>query len=83
MPATAKQLLIVLSTDDLGQLLDGLHIRAEAWAKTAVYLETGTNPDSFICEECNDASEAHSIAQHYKRIIAQIDQQVQQQGGSV
>lgn len=83
MPATPKKLLIVLSTADLGQLLDGLHIRAEAWTKTAVYLETGTNPDSFICEECSNASEARRIAQHYERIITRIDQQIQQQGGLV
>ena len=67
---------------NLGQLLDGLRIRAESWRKTADYLETGFSADdSFICEECDDAEEATKIADHYDRIIALIDRQVQEQGG--
>lgn len=82
MPATTKKLLIVLSTDDLGQLLDGLRIRAESWAKTADYLESGFNPDdTFICEECSDPHEARRIAQHYEKIITSIEAQVEKQGG--
>jgi hypothetical protein len=67
---------------DLGQLLDGLRIRAESWRKTADYLESGfTADDTFICEECDDVEEATKIADHYDRIIALIERQVQEQGG--
>ena len=77
-----KQLQIRLDRHDLGQLLDGLRIRAEAWQKTAEYLESGhVADDSFICEECRDANEASSIARHYSKIIAQIEHQVDEQGG--
>jgi hypothetical protein len=77
-----RSLQIVLSENDLGQLLDGLRIRAEAWSKTADYLESGFNPDdSFICEECSGPHEARTIAEHYERIITEIEKQVANQGG--
>ena len=35
--------------------------------------------DNFVCEECSDADEAESIADHYRSIIAKIKkQQVEQ-----
>ena len=42
---------IILKRGDLGQLLDGLRLRSEAWEKTADYWEFGFSPDDcFICE---------------------------------
>jgi len=73
---------IILKRRDLGQLLDGLRIRAEAWEKTADYLESGFSPDDyFICEECSDSHEARCIARHYETIIGAIEDQVKKQGG--
>lgn len=78
----ANSFQIHFESNDLGQLLDGLRVRAEAWLKTAHYLETGQVADeSFVCEECSDPDEAKSIGQHYEKIISQIEQQVQKQGG--
>jgi len=77
-----KSFQIRLENNDLGQLLEGLRIRLDAWRKTAEYLELGyIADDSFICEECSDPHEAKSIAQHYDRIITQIEEQVRNQGG--
>jgi hypothetical protein len=77
-----KFMQISLGQHDLGQLLDGLRIRADAWGKTADYLKSGFNPnDSFICEECSDPHEARGISQHYQRIITNIERQVEKQGG--
>jgi ethanolamine ammonia-lyase small subunit len=77
-----KQLQIRLDRRDLGQLLDGLRARKESWEKTAEYLKSDcVSDDSFVCEECNDASEAAAIADHYAKIISRIKQQVKQQGG--
>jgi len=77
-----KQLQIRLDSRDLGQLLDGLRARNESSQKTADYLKSGdVSDDSFICEECSDASEAAAIARHYFKIISQIERQVKQQGG--
>ncbi len=82
MPANQKIIELNLSADDVGQLLDGLRLRAEAWTKTADYLESGFNPDdTFICEECIDPNEARRIAQHYERIIIEIERQIERQGG--
>lgn len=82
MPATQKILQFTLSADDVGQLLDGLRIRAEAWSKTADYLESGFNPDdAFICEECSNPHEARRIAQNYEKIITNIEAQLEEQGG--
>ena len=73
---------ITLTRHDLGQLLDGARIRAEAWSKTADYLESGFNPDdAFICEECSDPREARHLARPYERIITRIEKQIDKQGG--
>ena len=70
---------IELDALDLGQLLDGLEARAEAWEKTAAYHRTGEAPPDFIVEECNDADEASGIAGHYRSIIAKIRKQQEAQ----
>lgn len=76
------QIQVTLNQHDLGQILDGLRSRAEAWSKTADYLESGSNTDdTFICEECNDFHEARRIAEHYERIISEIERQMKAQGG--
>lgn len=70
---------IQINGHDLGQLLDGLATRAEAWEKTAEYHRTGHSPPDFIIEESNDANEADSIASHYRSIIAKIRKQQEEQ----
>lgn len=71
-----KEYVIRLNGFDLGQMLDGLEVRARAWRDTAVYLETGEAPSSdFVVEECADAEEALRLADHYDRIIAVVLEQ--------
>ncbi|MCL4281811.1 MAG: hypothetical protein KJZ58_06060 [Flavobacteriales bacterium] len=75
-----KEYIIRLNGFELGQLLDGLEVRARAWRDTAIYLETGeaSSPD-FVAEACNDDTEARKLAEHYERIIALVlEQQTQQ-----
>ena len=67
-----KTYRIELSEFDLGQLLDGLNIRAEAWERTAQFHRTGEASPDFIVEECRDAEEAEKIAAHYRDIISKI-----------
>ncbi len=71
----AKTYRIVLSAIDLGQLLDGLQDRAEAWEKTADFHRTGESPPNFIIEECTDSDEADGIAAHYRSIISKLEAQ--------
>jgi hypothetical protein len=70
---------IKIDGHDLGQLLDGLETRADAWEKTADYHRTDQSPPNFIVEECNDADEAAGIAKHYRSIIAKIRKQQEEQ----
>lgn len=77
-----KTFRITIDGFDLGQLLDGLRVRAESWHNTAKYLKTGESPDEFfVCEECRDAEEATAIADHYDKIIALIERQMEEQRG--
>lgn len=74
-----KYYRIELNAQDLGQLLDGLTARAEAWENTAEYHQTGKSPAGFIVEEANDAAEATKIAAHYRSIISKIEEQMEAQ----
>ena len=77
-----KEIRITLDSLDMGQLLDGLRLRAEAWRKTAHLLKSGyVGDDAFISEECSDVNEAVHITQHYEKIIMSIERQVVEQGG--
>lgn len=75
----SKTYVFRLDDHGVGQLLDGLEARAEAWTKTADYHRTGESPPDFIIEECNDADEANRIAMHYRSIIAKIQKQQEEQ----
>lgn len=81
MPTNQKRFTITLNAVDLGQLLDGLRIRAESWRATAHFFESGYAEDDFMCEHCNDAYEATHIAAHYDRLIAEIQHSIDEQGG--
>jgi hypothetical protein len=75
----AKRYRIELEAQDLGQLLDGLEVRAESWRRTAEYLRTGEMPDGelFIIDECSDEEEADEIAAQYEAIIKNIQNQME------
>jgi hypothetical protein len=75
----SKTYRIELNDFDLGQVLDGLEIRAGTWEKTGEYHRTGESPPDFIVEECSDADEASRIANHYRSIIAKIRKQQEEQ----
>lgn len=78
----AKNVTLRLSEDDIGQILDGLRCRAEAWRKTASYLRTGDSGDElFVIEECSDADEASGLAFRYEAIIRTIAEQLRRGGG--
>ncbi len=76
-----RKYLIELDRNDLGQLLEGLEIRAESWERTAHYLLCGEFPADgyFLAEECHQPEEASSIADHYRQIISKIRIQMEGQ----
>ena len=59
----AKIYRIELDEHNLGQLLEGLEIRAESWRRTADCLRTGEMPDGelFLIEKCSDEEEADGL----------------------
>ena len=62
----------------VGQILDGLRIRAESWEHTKIYLSDGivVDPDNPYIEECNDEAEARQIETLYREIIKEIETQL-------
>jgi hypothetical protein len=77
--AMKKTYRIELDDLDLGQVLDGLEIWAEAWEKTADYHRTGESLPDFIVEECTNVEEANALANHYRTIITKIRRQREEQ----
>lgn len=79
MPVMGRQITFTLDSLDVGQILDGLDIRAESWERTAEFLRTGNMPDDspFLIEECSNADEAEEIARHYRSIICKIRSQME------
>lgn len=77
-----KQVVLTLDSLDVGQILDGLRSRQEAWANTAIFLRDGYFPnEAFVCEECTDPNEAQRISEYYQRIILSIERQIDAQTG--
>ncbi len=65
-----------LPKDFVGQMLDGLQCREDAYRATAEYLEDGSLPSAdFVIEEMSDAQEAHQLADAYAEIIRTIQRQ--------
>lgn len=62
------EVTVTLSSNDLGQLINGLDVLIEQWSATADYLENGKLREDVCIRESNDPQEARSIAEHYKRI---------------
>ena len=72
----SKTFRIELDALELGQIIDGLEVRASAWADTAHYLRTGEMPnDFFIVEECSNPEEASALAKSYRAITRKIQSQ--------
>ncbi|MCC6839076.1 MAG: hypothetical protein IT230_02845 [Flavobacteriales bacterium] len=74
-----REYIIRLNGIDLGQVIDGLEMRATAWLHTAAYLETGEAPDGFVIEECEDAEEARRLTERYELILGKLIQQQREQ----
>jgi len=72
---------IELEDRDLGQILDGLEVRAISWERTAEHLRTDTMPEGefFLVEECSKPEEADDIAEHSRSIIRKLQSQMEAQ----
>jgi hypothetical protein len=70
---------IELDALDVGQLLDGLQMRAESWERTAEYLRLGYVEGDYMVEECSKPEEADAITALYRSIVRRIQQQMEAQ----
>ena len=70
---------ITLDQNDVGQVIDGLEVRLNAYERTAEYFEGRLEDDMFIIEEVRDGEEAERIAKQYKRILDEIKSQISNQ----
>ncbi len=66
------QVTLILSRNDVGQLLDGLGVLIEQWDATAEYLATGLLRDDVCIREAHDMDEARSIAATYRALEGKI-----------
>jgi hypothetical protein len=72
-----KTVTLTLETIDVSQILDALNDRAHSWEKTEAVLNGEFDSENvFVPEECDDASEAAEIAQHFRDIAANIQAQL-------
>lgn len=74
-----KRYVLALDAFDMGQLLDGITQRANAYRNTENYHETGDFDTHEPILEVNDAEEARKLAEHYERIAAAIELQMKEQ----
>ncbi len=69
-----KLVTLTLPDQMVGQILDALMVREEAWSNTAAWFE-GTASSDTVIEDCRDAEEARGLANRYREIIDAIRQQ--------
>lgn len=78
IPNMGKDCTITLTENEMGQILDGLIIRAESWERTAEFLRTGSMPEDeiFVIEDCSEPTEADAVAGQYRLIIGKMKSQM-------
>ena len=70
---------ITLNSIDLGQMLDGIEQRALSYRNTEHYHAFGETLSDDIIEEVSDSNESRQIAEHYERIMAAVQVQIEEQ----
>ena len=70
---------INLNSLDLGQMLVGIEQRAFSYRNTENYHAFGEASSDDIVEEVTDADEARQIAEHFERIMAAVQAQMDEQ----
>ena len=65
-----------LDRNDVGQILDGLVCRLEAWQVTQQWFEDGYLEEDQQIEECDDFEEAQRMVKTYERLIQIVREQL-------
>ena len=75
---SAPKVSLLLDSMMVGQILDALEVRREAWEKTSAWFRGELNDPYFSIEECSDAEEADEIAAYYLEIESELRAQLDQ-----
>src|SRR5580658_5591795 len=70
-PKPPAAVTVTLSSNDFGQMMDGLRSRLESWDNTVLHFDGESEYDMQV-EECSDQEEARNIANHYRALIADL-----------
>ena len=73
---SASKIPHLLDSLMVGQILDALEVRREAWEKTSAWFRGELNDPFFSIEECRDAEEADQIAAYYLEIECELRAQM-------
>jgi hypothetical protein len=76
MAMSASKVSLLLDSMMVGQILDALEVRREAWEKTAAYFRGELKDPYFSIEECTDAEEADQIVAYYLEIEGELGAQL-------
>ncbi|WP_264501063.1 hypothetical protein [Luteolibacter flavescens] len=68
---------LLLDSMMVGQILDALEVRRDAWEKTSAWFHGKLGDPTFLIEECDDAEEADGIAAYYREIEGEIRAQLE------
>lgn len=72
----SDSVVLKLSRNDAGQILDGIRERKQHWYDTVFSLQGATLAEGTITCECSDEREAQKIAEHYGRLVEQLEAQL-------
>ena len=73
---SVPQVPLLLDSLMVGQILDALEVRREAWEKTSAWFRGELDDPFFPIEECRDAEEADGIAAYYREIENELMEQL-------
>ena len=73
---SASKVTLLLDHMMVGQILDALEVRREAWEKTSAWYRGELDDPNFSIEECSDAEEADKIAAFYREIESELMEQL-------
>ena len=63
---------IKLTSNEIGQILDALESRCEAYRKTAEYFRGENDGGDFLIEDVTDEEEAENLYEMYRGLIEKI-----------
>jgi len=68
--------ILKLPRNDIGQIIDALHIQRDNWRYTEAFLRNGTVDPDKAMQECSSPEEAQWLADYYEEIIQKIKAQI-------